>query len=72
MLVTVKALKQKVKKIVVAVPTAPLRAIKLINSYADEIVCPNIRSGPFFAVAEAYNVWFDLTDNDVMELLKEK
>ena len=70
MLVTVKALKQKVRKIVVAIPTAPVSAIKLVSSFADEIVCPNIRSGSFFAVAEAYKVWFDLTDNDVLELLK--
>lgn len=70
MLVTVKALKQKVRKIVVAIPTAPVSAIKLVGSFADEIVCPNIRSGSFFAVAEAYEVWFDLTDNDVLELLK--
>lgn len=72
MLVTVKALNLKVKKMVVAIPTAPVRAIKLISSYTDEIFCPNIRSGPFFAVAEAYKVWFDLTDNDILKLLKSK
>lgn len=72
MLVTVKALKQKVRKIVVAIPTAPVTAISLLSPFADEIVCPNIRSGPFFAVAEAYKIWFDLTDNDVLELLKTK
>lgn len=71
MLVTVKTLKQKVRKIVVAIPTAPISAIRLISSYADEIVCPNIRSGPFFAVAESYKIWFDLTDNDILELLKD-
>jgi len=72
MLVTIKALKQKVRKIVVAIPTAPVTAINLVSSYADEIVCPNIRSGQFFAVAEAYKIWFDLTDNDILELLKTK
>ena len=70
MLVTTNTLKQKVRKLIVAIPTAPVSAIKLISSYADKIVCPNIRSGPFFAVAEAYKIWFDLTDNDVLKLLK--
>jgi predicted phosphoribosyltransferase len=73
MLVTAKAIKkQKVKKIVVAIPTAPISAIKLVSFYANKIVCPNIRSGSFFAVAEAYKKWSDLTDNDVLEIIKIK
>ncbi len=71
MLTTVKAIEQKdVKEIVVAVPTAPISAIKLIRPIADKIICLNIRSGPFFAVADAYKVWYDLKDEDVMDFLK--
>ena len=70
MLVTIKTLKLIVKKIVVAIPTASANAIKLISPYADKIVCPNIRFSHFFAVADAYKIWFDLTDDDVIELLK--
>ncbi len=71
MLTTIKAIEQKdVKEIVVAVPTAPISAIKLIRPIADKIVCLNIRSGPFFAVADAYKVWYDLKDEDVMGVLK--
>ena len=48
MLTTVKAIERiGVKEIVVAVPTAPISAIKLIRAHADKIVCLNIRSGPF-------------------------
>jgi len=71
MLTTVKAIEQKcVKEIVVAVPTASISAIKLIRSIADKIVCLNIRSGSFFAVADAYKVWYDLKDEDVIGVLK--
>jgi putative phosphoribosyl transferase len=71
MLTTVKAVKQdKIKELVVAVPTAPISAINLLKPHVDKIVCLNIRSGTFFAVADAYKNWYDLNDNDVPELLK--
>jgi len=55
MLTTVKSIKQKsVKEVVVAVPTAPVSAINLLKTPGDKIVGLNIRSGPFFAVADAY------------------
>jgi predicted phosphoribosyltransferase len=72
MLTTVKAIKRKdVKEIVVAVPTAPVSAINLLNPHVDKIVCLNIRSGPFFAVASAYKSWYDLEDQDVVYILKQ-
>ncbi len=60
------------KKVIVAVPTASLGAIELLIPEVDEIVCLNIRSGPSFAVAEAYENWYDLTDEDVQRILYEK
>lgn len=73
MLTTLKAIERRgVQKMVVAIPTAPLSAIKLIRPHADKIVCLNIRSGmPFFAVADAYKVWYDLEDEDVIRVLNE-
>ena len=59
------------EKIVVAVPTASIKAIDLLSAEADEIVCLNIRSGPIFAVADAYKDWYDLADEEVTEILKE-
>jgi len=70
MLVTAKTLRYKAGAVVVAVPTAPVSAVELISSYVDRIVCLNIRSGPVFAVADAYKVWYDLTDKNVIEILK--
>ena len=70
MLVTVKTLRNKARWVVVAVPTAPVSAVNLLKPYVDQIVCLNIRSGPFFAVAEAYKDWYDLDDEDVIHLLE--
>lgn len=70
MLTTMKSIRQTiVKELLVAIPTAPVSAINLIKPQADKIVCLNIRSGPFFAVANAYKMWYDLDDEDVMEIL---
>jgi len=60
------------EKLIVAVPTASLGAIELLVPEVDEIVCLNIRSGSSFAVAEAYENWYDLTDEEVLKILKEK
>jgi len=73
MLTTVKAIKRKdVKEIVVAVPTAPVSAINLLRPHVDKIICLNVRSEPFFAVASAYKTWYDLDDEDVVDILKQR
>jgi putative phosphoribosyl transferase len=64
------ARKRAPQKIIVAVPTASLSAVDLLAPEVDEIVCINIRSGPVFAVADAYKNWYDLTDEDVIRILK--
>lgn len=56
-------------KIVVAIPTAPKRSVEMIEPLADEIYCPNIRMGPYFAVAAAYRNWYDLDSGEVIRLL---
>jgi putative phosphoribosyl transferase len=71
MLTTLKTIEQRdLKEKIVAVPTAPISAINLIRPYADKVFCLNLRSGPVFAVADAYKEWWDLEDEDVMEVLK--
>jgi len=72
MLATVKTLNKLVEEIMVAVPTASMGAINLISPYTDKIYCLNIRSDSFFAVANAYQVWYDLTDENVLNILKNK
>ncbi len=73
MLAAARAIKKNApEKLIVAVPTASLGAIELLAPEVDEIVCLNIRSGSSFSVAEAYENWYDLTDEEVLKILKEK
>jgi putative phosphoribosyl transferase len=58
------------KKIVVAVPTASLHTIEFLSEDVDLIVCPNIRTGSYFAVADAYRDWYDLSREEVLERLR--
>jgi predicted phosphoribosyltransferase len=57
-------------RIIVAVPTAHSRSLEALRSLADEIVCPDIRGGGSFAVADAYAEWRDLSDDEVEAMLK--
>jgi len=65
------ARKRTPEKVIVAVPTASLGAVELLAPEVDEIVCLNIRSGPSFAVANAYESWYDLTDEEVIRILEK-
>jgi predicted phosphoribosyltransferase len=57
-------------RIVVAVPTAHSRSLEMLRALADEIVCPDIRARTPFAVADAYEEWRDLSDDEVEAMLK--
>ncbi|MGA2122237.1 MAG: phosphoribosyltransferase family protein [Methanoregula sp.] len=56
-------------RLIVAIPTASATSAALVSRHADHLVCPNIRSGRTFAVAEAYREWYDLDDREVLEEL---
>lgn len=58
------------RRIVVAVPTAHARSLEALRKLADEIVCPDIRASTPFAVADAYEEWRDLSDDEVEAMLK--
>lgn len=57
------------RRVIVAVPTGSLHAVDFIARTADLVVCLNIRTGRTFAVAQAYERWYDLRDPEVQELL---
>lgn len=59
-------------KVVVAVPTGSERAVDFILPEVDELICLNVRSGFTFAVADAYRKWYDLTDDEVTTLVKDR
>jgi putative phosphoribosyl transferase len=58
-------------RIVIAVPTAHSRSVEALRELADEIVCPDIRGGMRFAVADAYAEWRDLSDDEIEAMLKQ-
>lgn len=61
--------KQGAGEIAVAVPTAHDRSLALVAPLADLVVCANIRGGCRFAVADAYEEWRDLGEDEVAGLL---
>jgi putative phosphoribosyl transferase len=71
MMAAVESIKtQHPSKIVVGVPTGSPNAIELLAPSVDELVCLNVRSGPIFAVADAYEDWYDLSDDGTLEYLR--
>jgi predicted phosphoribosyltransferase len=57
-------------RLIVAVPTASLSSALVVAERADRLVCLNVRTGPRFAVAEAYEEWYDLDDREVLAELE--
>ncbi|MFW5868070.1 MAG: phosphoribosyltransferase [Armatimonadota bacterium] len=58
-------------QVIVAVPTGHDSAIKRILGRIDCVYCCNIRGGPRFAVASAYQSWRDVELDEVRKLLAE-
>lgn len=62
--------RQNALETIVAVPTAPMKSIEKVASKVDAVFCLNIRTGPYFAVADAYRNWYDLSQQEVIDLIK--
>ena len=58
------------ERVVVAVPTSSASSAEFIAREVDEFICPNIRSGYHFAVADAYRDWYDVDDQEVIAELE--
>lgn len=61
--------RQGASEIAVAVPTGHLRSVQLIAELADAVYCANIRGGSRYAVADAYEEWRDLNEDEVAAIL---
>ena len=61
--------KYQPEKIIIAVPTAPLRTIKKVELEVDAVYCPNIREVMWFAVADAYKNWYDVPESEVLKII---
>jgi len=70
--VAIKALRQAgATNVILAVPTAHSESVQMILEEVEAIYCPNLRSGLSFAVADAYERWSDLDEQEVVRLLQE-
>jgi putative phosphoribosyl transferase len=58
------------ERVAVAVPTASERTVEFILPEVEDLFCLNVRGGFPFAVAEAYRNWHDLSDEEVISLIK--
>ncbi|MHA1966539.1 MAG: phosphoribosyltransferase [Candidatus Hodarchaeales archaeon] len=61
MLAGAKWLKQLGAEITISVPTAPMSSLRNLESHVQKIICLNIRDRYPFAVADAYQNWYDLS-----------
>jgi predicted phosphoribosyltransferase len=62
--------RQEPESITVAVPTAPLRSIRMVAPRVDAVYCANVQEVGPFAVAAAYRKWRDLERDEVLEILR--
>jgi predicted phosphoribosyltransferase len=56
-------------RIVIAVPTGSARSLERLEPIAEEICCANLRYGASFAVADAYERWYDVGEDEVAAIL---
>jgi predicted phosphoribosyltransferase len=62
--------KSGAEHIIVAVPTGHEQTVAQLAEMVETLYCPNIRGGWHFAVADAYEKWSDVTEAEVLKLLK--
>ena len=59
------------RQVVVAVPTAHRQAAEAAGEMVDRLYCANLRSGRSFAVAEAYEHWSDVSEQELMDMMQD-
>jgi predicted phosphoribosyltransferase len=63
--------KAQVIKTILAVPTAHGSSLYSLVDQVEAIYCANLRGGYSFAVADAYEHWTDVTEEEVMEIIQQ-
>jgi putative phosphoribosyl transferase len=72
MLAAIKMIKKyKPKQLLIGVPTAPLHTVNYIKNEIDNVYCPDIRETSWFAVADAYKYWYDVSENEVFDIISK-
>jgi predicted phosphoribosyltransferase len=73
MFAAIKFIKKKnPQKVIIGVPTGSGKTVDFVLSVVDELVCLNVRNIFPYAVADAYRNWYDLTDEDVITIIKTR
>jgi predicted phosphoribosyltransferase len=73
MFAAIKFIKKKnPQKVIVGVPTGSGKTVDFVLSVVDELVCLNVRNIFPYAVADAYRNWYDLTDEEVLKIIRER
>jgi putative phosphoribosyl transferase len=60
---------QGANHVVVAVPTGHADKVKSLAGTVQGIYCPNVRTGQYFAVANAYAQWSDVPEQEMVDML---
>ena len=63
--------KASANRIIVAVPTGHWQSVHMMAQHVETVFCSNIRHGWSFAVADAYQRWSDVPDEEVVRILKQ-
>jgi predicted phosphoribosyltransferase len=72
MRVAVKALRRmEADHLIVAVPTGHSGTVERIASEVEALYCPNIRGSWRFAVADAYERWSDVDEEEVIKIITD-
>ncbi len=66
------ARKQKARTVMVAVPTGHSTSVERVAPECDHLYCINVREGLRFAVADAYETWTDVSEEEVIALLEKQ
>ncbi|UCH92899.1 MAG: phosphoribosyltransferase [Candidatus Aminicenantes bacterium] len=53
----------------IAVPTGHLESLHRVSEQVNAIYCPNTRKGFIFAVADAYERWSDIREEELFEMI---
>ncbi len=57
------------ERLIVAVPTCSANSAREVSEDVDELICLNMREGYPFAVADAYENWRDVEEEEALEIL---
>lgn len=67
----IKTVKERgAKEVIVAVPVGGKEIVEKIENMADKVICLEIPKY-FYAVAQVYKNWYDVSDKEVCEVFKE-